>query len=173
MLFDIVLSIILVVCFITDFRQQKIYNIVIYPSICIALIMNIVFSGLEGLKFSLLGLATGFAILLIPYLLGGMGAGDVKLLSFIGAIKGSVFVLNSAVYMALLGGMISLVLIISNKQTKSFFKSFASWIASIFRGLSYKIEFSSSGFSSVKFPYGTAIVLGAFICLFFKGAWII
>ena len=41
---------------------------------------------MHGFLFSGKGLLVGFLILLIPYLLGGMGAGDVKLMAAIGAI---------------------------------------------------------------------------------------
>ncbi|MEQ8156622.1 MAG: prepilin peptidase [Clostridiaceae bacterium] len=172
MLFDILLVVVLVICFVTDFKRQKIYNAVIFPSLVTAYVLNIFFSGFNGFKFSLLGFFTGLCILLIPYLLGGMGAGDVKLLSFIGALKGSFFVLNTAVYMALIGGVIALMIIMFRKDSIKFIKSIFLWLFSFFSGVKYTIDFSTSGFSQ-KYPYGTAIVLGAFICLLFKGAWII
>lgn len=172
MLINIVLVLVLVICFVTDFKQQKIYNFVMFPSLITAFILNLCFNGFAGLKLSLLGFVTGLCILLIPYLLGGMGAGDVKLLTFIGVLKGSVFVLNTAIYMALIGGVIALIIIIFQKQTVKFFKTFFLWLFSFFSGIRYKLEFENSGLSK-KYPYGTAIVLGALICLLFKGAWII
>lgn len=172
MLIDIVFVSVLAICFVTDFKQQKIYNVIIFPSIVTAFTLNLWFNGFTGLKFSLLGFVTGLSILMIPYLLGGMGAGDVKLLSFIGILKGSVFVLNTAIYMALIGGAIAIIIILLQKQTIKFFKTFFLWLFSFFYGVRYKLEFSTSSLSK-KYPYGTAIVLGALICLLFKGAWII
>lgn len=172
MLLDVVLVLVLIICFITDFMKQKIYNVVIFPSLFVAIVLNTVFYGFEGIKMSLLGLLTGFIILLIPYFLGGMGAGDVKLLAFIGAVKGSLFVLNTAVYMAAIGGIIALIIIMFRKQTISFFKSLFTWLFYFFSGVKYKLEFPTSS-SKKQYPYGTAIVLGALICLFFKEAWII
>ena len=61
-----------------------------------------------------------------------MGAGDVKLFAFVGAAKGVAFVVNSAIYMALVGGLISLIILIFNKQVSVFFKSLFSWIVSYF-----------------------------------------
>lgn len=172
MLIDIIFIIVLAVCFITDCREQKIYNIVVLPSIVIVLILNIFTYGFDGFKLSSLGFLTGLSILLIPYFLGGMGAGDVKLLAFVGAAKGVAFVFNSAIYMAIVGGVISLAILIYNKQAIGFFKSIFSWMFSFLYKVKRKIEFSNSGVSN-KFPYGTAIVAGALICLFFKEAWII
>lgn len=172
MLLDIILIVVLFICLITDLKERKIYNKVIFPSLILAILLNIIFNGFEGLKFSLFGFFIGLAILLIPYFLGGMGAGDVKLLALIGAIKGSIFVLNTAIYMALLGGAIAILVIIFQKQTIDFIKSLFLWIFSLFSGIKYKLEFPSSSLSK-KFPYGVAIVGGAIICLIFKDGWII
>lgn len=169
---DIILISVLIICFITDLNRQKIYNKVIFPSLLAAVILNVYTFGFAGLKLSLLGFATGLCILLVPYLLGGMGAGDVKLLSLIGAFKGSIFVLNAAIYMAIIGGVVALIIIIFQKQTIIFIKTFFTWLASFICGIKYKLEFPKSYFSK-KYPYGTAIVGGAVVCLLFKGAWII
>jgi prepilin peptidase CpaA len=172
MLLDIILVSVLMICFVTDLKQRKIYNKVIFPSLFITVVLQVAYNGFGGFKLSLLGFTIGLSVLLIPYILGGMGAGDVKLLALIGAAKGSAFVLNTAIYMALLGGAIALLVIIFQKQTISLIKIFFFWVVSFFSGVKYKLEFPTSFFSS-KYPYGVAIVGGALICLFFKGAWII
>ncbi len=172
MLIDSLLVSVLVICFITDIKKQKIYNKVIFPSLIAAVILNVWFSGFAGLKLSLFGFAAGLCILLIPYFLGGMGAGDVKLLSLIGAAKGSIFVLNTAIYMALIGGVVAILVIIFQKNTISFIRTLFSWLVSFVCGIKCKLQFPKSYFSK-KYPYGTAIVGGAMICLLFKGAWII
>jgi prepilin peptidase CpaA len=172
MLLNIILVSVLFICFVTDIKKGKIYNKIIFPSLLIAIILHIALGGLGGLKLSLLGFIVGLGILLIPYILGGMGAGDVKLLALIGAVKGSAFVLNTAIYMAVLGGIIALSVIIFQKQTVSFIKVLYLWMVSLFCGIKYKLEFPTAFFSK-KYPYGVAIVGGAIICLLFKGAWII
>lgn len=172
MLIDVVFLIVLVICFITDIREQKIYNKIVLPSILMVLILNILYYGFDGLKLSFLGFLVGLGILLVPYLFGGMGAGDVKLLAFVGAAKGITFVVNSAIYMAIVGGVVALVILIFNKSAVGFFKSVFSWIISLFYRVKRDIEFSESRGKN-KFPYGIAIVAGALICQFFKGAWIL
>lgn len=171
-LLDFLLWLVLLVCLVTDLKDRKIYNKVVFPSLLLALVLNTALGGLEGLKLSLFGFIIGLGILLIPFLLGGMGAGDVKLLALIGAIKGSVFVLNTAIYMALLGGVMAILAIVFQNQIISFFKELFLWIASLFSGIKYKLEFPTAIFAK-KYPYGVAIVGGAIICLLFKEAWII
>jgi prepilin peptidase CpaA len=172
MLFDIILIGVLTICFITDLKSRIIYNKVIFPALIAALLLHFAVNGFVGFKFSLLGFVIGFSVLLIPYFCGGMGAGDVKLLAVIGALKGSAFVINTALYMGIIGGVIALAIIVSSKETINFIKGIYWWIASIFYGTLYKPEFPSTVMLK-KYPYGVAIVIGAFICLFFKGALII
>lgn len=172
MLLDIILILALSICFITDLKERKIYNKVIFPSLLITVALQFAYSGLGGIKLSLIGFIIGLSILLIPFLLGGMGAGDVKLLALIGAIKGSTFVLNTAIYMALLGGAIAILVIVFQRQTLNLIKMLFLWIISLFNGVTYKLEFPNSFFSK-KYPYGVAIVGGAVICLLCKSAWII
>ncbi|MFP3361714.1 A24 family peptidase, partial [Planococcus sp. SIMBA_143] len=71
---------VLLISFITDVRNRRILNSVTFPAMGIGLLYYTMTLGLEGFLFSGAGLLVGFALLLIPYLLGGMGAGDVKLL---------------------------------------------------------------------------------------------
>jgi prepilin peptidase CpaA len=172
MIFDIILIVTLVICFITDLRQQRIYNKVIFPALCAGVVLRISLYGMDGLKYCIGGFGAGLVILLIPYLLGGIGAGDVKLLALIGALKGSMFVYNTALYMAVIGGVMALVVILAQGETRRFFKGFFSWLISIFYGIRYKLELPTSAFLK-KFPYGLAIVGGAVICLIFRGAWIV
>lgn len=172
MIFNIILSIVLIICLLSDMKHQKIYNIVIYPSLIIAIILQGAYYGINGFLMSLLGFFVGFIILLVPYFLGGIGAGDVKLLGLIGAIKGSVFVLNTALYMCLIGGAIALVIILMHRDTLKFFRELNLWMISFLYGTRYKLETSTSPLLK-KYPYGVAITGGAAICLIFKGAWII
>ncbi len=51
----------------------------------------------------------GFLILILPFLLSGMGAGDVKGLAALGALIGPSAIFQTFLYMALIGGVISLV----------------------------------------------------------------
>ncbi|MCD2137996.1 A24 family peptidase [Salinicoccus halitifaciens] len=112
MLINVFLIVVLAVCVVTDLRKRKIYNKVIFPSLLVALSLNIASAGFSGLGDALLGFAAGLALLLIPYILGGMGAGDVKLLGLIGALKGSGFVLETFIYTAVIGAMLAIIVII-------------------------------------------------------------
>ena len=58
---------------------------------------------------SLAGWATGLAIFLPIFLLGGLGAGDVKLMACLGAWLGATLALWTAAYAALAGGVAAII----------------------------------------------------------------
>jgi prepilin peptidase CpaA len=68
--------------------------------------------GAHGLAWSLGGLALGLALLMPLYMIGGMGAGDVKLLAGVGAWMGPSIVLGSFVVSALVGGVIAVAMVV-------------------------------------------------------------
>jgi len=75
---------ILIIAAITDFRSRIIPNWLTLPAIVGGLAYHAAVNGLSGFIFGLEGVLLGFALLILFYLAGGMGAGDVKLL---GAVK--------------------------------------------------------------------------------------
>ena len=81
----IFLSVLLIASAIFDLKSQKIPNLLTLPGMLIALGYNSTLNGLDGLLFSAGGIGAGIGLLIIPYLMGGMGAGDVKLLAGVGA----------------------------------------------------------------------------------------
>ena len=164
---DFILIIVLLICLITDIKSRKIYNKILLPSLIAALLLNIFNFGLNGLVDSVLGLLLGFGILLIPYLMGGMGAGDVKLLSVIGAFKGPMFVFTTAIYMALVGGLIGIIIAL---YKSGFLRKLKNWrlaLSSMKYGLSMFVPSKDS--MKKTFPYGVAIVAGAFLSFLLDG----
>lgn len=172
LIFNILLIITLIICCITDLRVRKIYNKIIFPILFFAFLLHLMLNGFSGLKVSILGFISGIVILVIPFILGGLGAGDVKLLALIGAIKGSIFAVNTALYMFIIGGAIALIIIIFHKETINFFKSLFRFLAGLIKGYHYKLEFSTAPFLK-KFPYSIAIAGGAVVSLIVKEAFIL
>jgi prepilin peptidase CpaA len=97
---------------ITDVWKFKVHNVITLPLLLSGLIYHSVQGGLTGFAESLLGILFGFFILLPFYVMGGMGAGDVKLMAAIGAwLK---WKLTFGVFLAssLAGGLYALVLVL-------------------------------------------------------------
>jgi prepilin peptidase CpaA len=147
----------LLISLITDLRERKIYNIVTFPAILGGILFHTWNSGWQGLQFSFQGLFLGFGLLLIPYMLGGMGAGDVKLLGTIGALKGAGFVFYAFFYIAMIGGIVSIVILLNKKEFFSF------WKRTIFSLQFRTIDGLNKEDLHHAFPYGLAIVMGTLL----------
>ena len=159
MLLNIILLLILVISFITDLKSRRILNKITFPTMILGLSYHTITAGTHGLTFSGLGLLAGFGVLLIPYLMDGMGAGDVKLLAAIGALKGATFVFGAFLFTALIGGAIAVIILIKKKEL----------LISLQRIFLFTKLRKLSGLDQNEyhhaFPYGVAIVLGTIIQL--------
>ena len=85
-----VIYIVLVLAFtaLSDIKWHRIPNWLTLPSAVVGLTLWFIIAGTEGLKVSAIGLAVGFVAFLIPFMLSGMGGGDVKLMAAVGALIG-------------------------------------------------------------------------------------
>jgi prepilin peptidase CpaA len=70
------------------------------------------FAGWEGLFFSLIGTVVGLALLMPAYAIGGMGAGDVKLLAGVGAWVWGTDTFYAFAVSAIVGGAIAVVMVL-------------------------------------------------------------
>jgi prepilin peptidase CpaA len=150
----------LLICLWTDLRKQKIYNAVVLPVLFFGLVFNLFANGWPGLVHSLAGFLTGLSILIIPFAFGGVGAGDVKLLTVIGTIKGPLFIVYTTLGMALAGGIIALAILIYQRHLTGLVLRLARGL-NIIMGSRFKVLAFDFNHEKTMFPYGLAIVAGA------------
>jgi len=110
----IALAIALLTAAVTDIRNQRIYNWLTFPLILAGFATHTVFGGFAGLKFAAGGFALGFVAMAVPYFLGVMGAGDVKLMAGIGAWLGVEATLVAFLFTCIAGGVYALVVLALN-----------------------------------------------------------
>ena len=82
------LLVLLAAAVVTDLKSHRIPNILLAPALSLALLFNTMHAGPDGLIVAVGGLTVGLAMLMPLYLVGGMGAGDVKLLGVVGCFLG-------------------------------------------------------------------------------------
>jgi Flp pilus assembly protein protease CpaA len=82
---------------VTDIRTLKVHNILTFPLLISGLLYHLMVGGLEGLATNVLAVVGISTVMLFLYVLGAMGAGDVKLVAGLAAWLGSVAVLVLAV----------------------------------------------------------------------------
>lgn len=80
-------------CALTDYRTRRIPNWLTVPAAISGLVYSAVSPTGMGLPASLAGFAVGMALLLLPWLLGGGGMGDVKMLAALGTWLGPIWIL--------------------------------------------------------------------------------
>ena len=113
---------------VTDVREFKIRNTLTMSLIVAGLAFHGLRDGLNGLAESACGLAVGFAILFVPYVVGVMGGGDVKLMAAVGAWLGAAAAYEVAVVGCLAAGVYSTVVLIRQNRLGD------SWTAMIRAG---------------------------------------
>ena len=172
----IFLSSILIASAIIDLRVQKIPNLLTFPTIIVGLIYHLLANKWAGLLFSFEGLALGIAIFIIPYIMGGMGAGDAKLVGAVGAIIGPKGVLIASLFTAIAGGIYALIVFIFNIQ---YLKDFISRNALTMKAFALTRHFipipAGDSVEKPKLCYGVAIAIGtlSYILLDFFGYQVI
>ena len=93
-----------------DLATRRIPNWLTFPAAAVGLAWNGYRGGWRGLLLALGGLALGFVVFLPFFALGGMGAGDVKLMAAVGAITGPQALVAIFILTGLLGGIAGLAL---------------------------------------------------------------
>jgi len=92
-----------------DGRELRVPNWQTLPMILAGLIYNSVQG--EGFLFGLQGMGMGLALLLPLWMVGGMGAGDVKLLAGVGAWLGWSVTLNAFLTCCVVGGVMAVCMV--------------------------------------------------------------
>jgi len=85
LVFVLVVGAFTAVAAVSDLRTRRLPNWLTVPAFAAGLLAHTVVNGFAGLGFALLGFATGFGLLLVLWLIGGGGGGDVKLMGALGA----------------------------------------------------------------------------------------
>jgi prepilin peptidase CpaA len=110
------ITVLTAIAFIIDIRYCIIPNWLTITGVIAGLIYHICSEGIEGLVFSIIGLLIGLVLLSLLYILGAIGAGDVKLFAAYGAVAGMEFVMQSIIYTLLYACLIGIVILIIQKK---------------------------------------------------------
>jgi prepilin peptidase CpaA len=116
---EMALVLVLIGALYGDLRHGRIPNALTIPAAFLGLILAFGLHGLTsvegGLFEHLLGLIVPVGIFGIPYMMGWFGAGDVKLLAAIGALKGLSFALTAMLFTGIAGGLLALVCLLARR----------------------------------------------------------
>ncbi len=119
-------TVVLVVAAVIDGIQLKVPNWITFPFVISGWIYCVWANGWDGLGASLLGTAVGLALLLPLYAIGGMGAGDVKLLAGVGAWVHSMDTFYAFCATAVIGAVLAVAMVLIRKSWNKHYAQF--WV---------------------------------------------
>jgi prepilin peptidase CpaA len=152
-----------------DIRTYRIPNYLTFGTALVGLGYQAVFHGMSGVGSGCLGLALGFFLLFPLYLLGGMGAGDVKALAALGTWLGPGLTLMLFCYMAIAGGLMALGVLIYRGLLWAKLRLYWSYLISFILFRPTGVNPGPVSKADVKgIPYGVAIALGM-VAMFLRG----
>jgi prepilin peptidase CpaA len=154
---------VLVVAAVIDGWKLKVPNWITFPMIIGGWIYSAAVLGWPGLLASLAGTLVGLGLLLPAYAIGGMGAGDVKLLAGVGAWVWASTTLYAFCCSALVGGLIALGMVVYRRawqhhQTQ--FWTILNEILLVRDPTLLSVSAAERKSSMLLLPYGIPIALG-------------
>jgi prepilin peptidase CpaA len=152
----------------TDLKGHRIPNVLTFSSAVVGLTLQAWFSGLEGVLLGLGGLALGLALYLPFYLLGGMGAGDVKLMAAVGAFLDPQTVLLAAGLSLIAGSFIGLGVVLIRIISLGLLRPYLVTAKYLLLMGTY-IPPATDTTVDTRFPYAVAIATGTLGTVF--GLW--
>lgn len=156
----------LVISFITDIKSMKIPNKITVPAMCLGVFIHILLDGYTGFWRALEGGAVGFGIMLILYLCGAVGGGDVKLFGAIGTWVGTYLTLTTMMYSIFVAGLIGIVILLWRREALQRIKRvFVSIFGAIMLKSIVPIQANAKG--QLQFPFMLAVLPGAVIAFLY------
>jgi prepilin peptidase CpaA len=154
------LMIVLIIASMIDIRSFRIPNWLTYSTLAVGISYFSIMKGYEGFLLSMAGAAAGFGLLILPYTIGGTGAGDVKLMGAVGSFLGAHGIFMVFIFSCILAGAYALFLLASNGLLLSTFKRYGKilWCFIITRKFIYIPPTTEE--KALKLRFGLAIALG-------------
>ena len=157
---------IVTVAMVTDLQSRKIYNWLTFPAMLVGIALSVAMGGWDGAQSSLIGFFVGSAIFLMGFLLGAMGAGDVKLMAAVGLWMGWPATVAAVLYVTVVGGVVSLAAAAVNGQLVRLFKNiYWFFVGMLLPGGKAEAAFTESAAPPI--PYGVSIAIGVCLALLF------
>ena len=103
-----------------DMKTRRLPNWLTVPGFVAGVIYHTATYGFSGLGYSLLGFLAGFSLLFVLWIIGGGGAGDVKLMGALGAWMGPTHIFIVFVLSAFIAVICSVAVVAFASATKGF-----------------------------------------------------
>jgi len=149
-----------------DVRSRRIPNFITFPAMVLGLLLHAALGGWRQLAAAgAAGLICGL-VFFVFYLAGGMGGGDVKLITAAGCIAGLPLIGHLLLWTALAGGLMAIGLALYRRQLGATLRNLCA-IAIHHRamGLMPHAQFNIRNERTLRLPYALAITAGSALTL--------
>ncbi|MFC5695753.1 prepilin peptidase [Pseudomonas sp. GCM10022186] len=153
--------ILLCIAAVSDVSSCRIPNTLILLGLATSFAFHAGWDQVDGLIAWGSGLAVGLLCFLPFYALGGMAAGDVKLMAMAGGFLGPLAAFWSASFSLMAGGVLGILILAYKRQLFRFLKRY--WAMASLRTY---IRPETGDASRQHFPYAIAILFGTLISVF-------
>ena len=154
---------------ITDIRSRRVPNVLTFGAAASALLFHAFAPEGNGLLSAAGGWLVGAAIPFLPFVLGGLGAGDVKLLAALGAWLGPMNAVWIALYTGVAGGVMAVVVAVSHGYLRTALQNvwflLQHWRVAGLRSL---YEVSLEGSAGPRLAYAIPIFAGLLIAVWLR-----
>ena len=160
---DLILTILVVSAAVTDLAIRKIPNLFLLLAWCAVVGLRLADTAplLPGIGNALGGALVGFAFFLPLYVVRGMAAGDVKLMSTVGLFLGPAETIQACILTWCAGGVMALVMILFTRRWSDAYANLRSMLLPMLRIGPMAQAASLSRPSVGSMPYGLAIAVTA------------
>jgi prepilin peptidase CpaA len=161
---DIAVLSIAAVAAVIDLRNRRIPNWLTFGAAAAGLAFQVWVAGFSGFVSGAGGWLTGVAIFFLPFALGGLGAGDLKLVAGLGAWLGWQDTVWLALYTGAAGGILAVVASLASGYIRQAFSNV--WLLMMHwrvAGLTPLPEMTIHHGTGPKLAYGVAILAGSMV----------
>jgi len=155
-----------------DGKELRVPNWLTYPMVLSGLVYGAAVGGWSGLGAALLGMLMGLATLLPLYAVGGMGAGDVKLMAGMGAWVGAATTWYAFCVSVIVGAIMAVCMAAYRKKLGHHYQNF--WLIAM-EWLTIKDPRQLATIAAERkhtmllLPYGIPICIGSIIYFVYAG----
>ena len=167
-------SVVLIVAAWIDGKQLRVPNWLTFSLVLSGLVYCTWVGGWSGFGGGLLGMVVGLACLLPLYAVGGMGAGDVKLMAGIGAWLGAAVTFYAFCVTVVVGAVIALAMVLYKNRFHEHYANFVMlWMEWFTIRNPQELSKIAAERKSTMFllPYGIPICIGSIAYFFYAGMY--
>lgn len=159
-------GVLLALCVTSDLATRRIPNALTVSGMAAGLVLGAWTHGLAGCVAAAGGLLLAIALLIVPFALGGIGGGDVKMMAAVGSLVGPQALLASLLAGMILGGVVAVGVLWRRERLGEKLHMLGAMLrsAALMRSMA-PLRAPAPGADTIALPYSVPLGLGTALAL--------